>query len=80
MSDIDTSAETVKALINRHRLVASTWRMTVSDHEQTAATLCALLAERDRLRDALGGVAKGVAHGPRCHAIARAALKKVEHD
>jgi hypothetical protein len=49
----DTSAEVVEALIDRHRLVASTWRMTVSDHEHTAATLRALLAERDRLREVL---------------------------
>jgi chromosome segregation ATPase len=50
MTDTDTSAEFVEALIDRHRLVASTWRMTVSDHELTAATLRALLAERDAER------------------------------
>jgi hypothetical protein len=49
MSNVDTSAEAVDALIHRHRLVASTWRMSVSDHERTAATLRALLAERDGL-------------------------------
>jgi hypothetical protein len=59
MSNVDTSAEAVDALINRHRLVASTWRMSVSDHERTAATLRALLAERDALREALLGLMVG---------------------
>jgi hypothetical protein len=37
-------------------------------------------AERDRLKYALERIAKGVANGPRCHAIARAALGKTEND
>ena len=36
--------------------------------------------EAIRLREALEGIAKGVANGPRCHAIARAALKETPHD
>lgn len=52
MSDIDTRAEAVERLAQRHDLVPSTWRMQSSDHLLTAATLRALLAERDRLREA----------------------------
>jgi hypothetical protein len=36
--------------------------------------------EATRLREALEGIAKGVANGPRCHAIARAALKETGHE
>jgi hypothetical protein len=38
------------------------------------------MAERDRLREVLEDIAKGVANGPRCHAIARAALKETGHE
>jgi hypothetical protein len=37
-------------------------------------------AERDRLKYALERIAEGVANGPRCHAIAQAALKRGEYD
>jgi hypothetical protein len=36
--------------------------------------------EATRLREALEGIAKGVANGPRCHAIARAALRETGHE
>jgi hypothetical protein len=39
---------------------------------QTTTQWC---GEATRLREALEGIAKGVANGPRCHAIARAAIR-----
>jgi hypothetical protein len=39
-----------------------------------------LETDRDRLRQVLEDIAKGVANGPRCHAIARAALGETPHD
>jgi hypothetical protein len=36
--------------------------------------------ERDRLRHGLRRIAKGVANGPRCHAIAIATLKETNDD
>jgi hypothetical protein len=46
----DTSAEAVERLAREHDLVRFTLGMKAHEHDVTAATLCALLAERDEAR------------------------------
>jgi hypothetical protein len=53
MSEIDTSAEAVERLAREHDLVRFTLSMKSPQHDKTAATLRALLAERDAARHAL---------------------------
>jgi hypothetical protein len=56
MSEIDTSAEAVERLAREHDLVRFTLSMKSPQHDKTAATLRALLAERAALRKALRAV------------------------
>jgi hypothetical protein len=46
----DTTKEAVERLAANHDRVRFTFRMTATEHDDTAATLRALLAERDAAR------------------------------
>jgi hypothetical protein len=92
MSDVDTSAEAVEAIAKRLKRDID-WRPG-SLCEQAAATLRALLAERDaalaeaaRLREALEGMLAafeydGATEGEcnACHAARTALAKEAPHD
>jgi hypothetical protein len=64
MSEIDTSAEAVERLAREHDLVRFTLSMKSPQHDKTAATLRALLAERDTLRKALHSLVDVSIHRP----------------
>lgn len=87
MSDIDTSTDAVKLLAAE---LCARWDDVfefLKMREQAAATLRALAAERDRLREALTKIATSSKQLPgqmfvafACEAVTREALKEPRHD
>jgi hypothetical protein len=64
VSKVDTSAEAVERLAREHDLVRFTLSMKSHQHDKTAATLRALLAERDAARKGLQDIADMNAGSP----------------